>query len=695
VFVERFNYLVERLLIAAICLWGSWAIYYWAAILIFDASYSSIKAYVPVLLLQVLASLYFLRRLDLGLSSPTSRMCSSEDSAPRTDLDTAFYKSAVAATILVTVAVVAASHFQLSESSLAYNLLWALLLPFSLAYVFNARASVSNSSRPPAFQSSTLQVWDCLIFIVGAMAFSFSVQGIGFPTPDDAFYGHVMSSTLANPELPVQGKDFLLNTQAPYSLHPAYRMVGYEVFITLVSDLVGIGYLHAYFDWMRVFGSLLWSIAAYAFMRVIRTPFPGVAVTICSVVLLFWSGADSPVFDKVLMVHWGKTLVGLVGSPLLFVSVAVFIRKPCLRTWSILLLSVCTIAIWSSTALLFIPLCVGMACMVFLQSPRSNLLAMSGVIVSLMPVVITGGYSALVLNRAPVYTGGYGTGVLSVAGEAFGGLYLQCAFLVMLLILPTVARSSGDAYFQRTMLRISMVGFFTVMAPFFIEAIARLTGLYFLSQRLPTAFPLLLVMGVGASTTLALLSKILTGGIDTPGRFRALVLAFGGYATLIALMPLEYFSTYKLKLAAAIQDVELKEATDARKLIANDSYVLAGYLEEILPLLPEPPSFVQVRHYLTYHRFFLSDSEFSDRQYLYTAIKNLSLAEGEELAATLNSMTAKAEALGVTTFVFQAYAVEADPGKARFAAALTARLEQLGYNCATTPSGRTTVCNRP
>jgi hypothetical protein len=356
---------------------------------------------------------------------------------------------------------------------------------------------------------------------------------------------------------------------------------------------------------------------------------------------------------------------------------------------------VCTVTIWSSTALFFVPLCVGLASLVFLPSIRNDLQILLGIFLSLTPIFLMAAYNLQVLHEAPVHMGFvFSTGKLSVNGEEFGGLHLKSTCLVMLLILPLMARRIGDHQFQTNVLRICMVGIFTVMAPFLVEAVADITGLNFLSQRLPAAYPLLLLIGMGASVAVTLLNQYESTTKVRASKYRVLLLALICYGMLFGLMRKEYFNTPKFKFFAAIQEAEFNEAAAARMLIQNDSFVSAGYLDEFLPILPEPPSFTGVRHYLGYHRFFLSDSEFSDWEYLYNVLKDLSPQNGDDLETTLNLMVSTAENLGVTTMVFQALGFEPNPEKVKFVTALTARLKRVGYDCATTTSGRARVCNR-
>jgi hypothetical protein len=130
-------------------------------------------------------------------------------------------------------------------------------------------------------------------------------------------------------------------------------------------------------------------------------------------------------------------------------------------------------------------------------------------------------------------------------------------------------------------------------------------------------------------------------------------------------------------------------------------------MDDILPIFPNPPSFIEVRsNYLQVHKAFLSAEAFKARRELFLILQNRLPREGENLESSLDWIISTAKDLGVNSIVFHSvggrsrhtffwiHKPELDPDRQVFIAALTARLEVGGYECTATPSGRSTVCNR-
>jgi len=136
----------------------------------------------------------------------------------------------------------------------------------------------------------------------------------------------------------------------------------------------------------------------------------------------------------------------------------------------------------------------------------------------------------------------------------------------------------------------------------------------------------------------------------------------------------------------------VKEAIATRALIDDDAVVAAGKLDVALPIFPDPPQFVHVRHYLDFHKLRLTERDYADREYLFRTLRALAPPRGEDIHATMDRIVATAQALGVTTLVFAADAPTVE--EQQFAERLTSRLKTDGYECATTPSAATRVCNR-
>ncbi len=452
---SKLNYLIERTIIVFVCGWGNWALYYWLMVLIFDASLTTLKLFSPLLLLQICVSLVFFLRIDFGFASSYSSFCYSKKWFSIGVPDKRFYFISLTAMALAIAIVCAVDHYKLSSSSLRYNLLWAVLLPISLFYIFYFKESIGKSISQDIGTEPKVPVLDIVLLSLSTAALAFSLYGTNFPTYDDGFYAGVISSTLANPDLPIQGRDFLLNTSAPFTLHPAYRTVGYEVLIAFLSDLTGVDSLQLYFDIFPTFSIIFWAFAAYLFMRTLGVPYPGFAVTVALVVLLFWNSPTSPGVALAFL-HWGKNLLCLVGAPLLFVFASVFIRSPSVSTWLLLLLSVSSAGIWSSSAIFVAPMSVAFASVVFLSSIRTNWRTAFYLLLSIAPIFFLATYTVMTLSQMSdgviedvslVGLSGKNAGVIKQI-QLLGGLSMHLLQLVLLLLLPLVVRTMGNATFR-------------------------------------------------------------------------------------------------------------------------------------------------------------------------------------------------------------------------------------------------------
>ncbi len=711
---HKANYLIERAIIVFVCLWGNWALYYWFMVLIFDASLADLKLFSPLLFLQICASLFVFLRTDLSFSNTYSKPCFSQGWFSIGVLDKRFYFVSITAIAIAVTIVCAVHHYQLSSDSLTYNLVWALLLPISFFYLFYFKRSTSEHIPEASGGEQQAPTLDILLLILCTTVLAFNLYGTSFPTYDDGFYIGVISSTLANPDLPIQGRDFLLNTSAPFTLHPSYRPVGYEVLIAFWSDFLGIDPLKLYLDVFPTLSIILWAVAAYMFMRTVGVPYPGVAVVAALVALLFWNNGFSP-GRALAFLCWGKNLLWLVGAPLLFVFVSLFMRSQSIRTWLLLLLAVCTTGIWSSSAVFVAPICVVLACLVFCPSITTNLRTKAYALLSTAPIFLIAIYAILMLIQGPdgmvedvsLIELGRSESFAIRQDRVFGGRYMQEVLLVLLLLLPLVGRTVGNRTFQVNLFRICLVGVFTVMAPYLIEIIAYYTGTDILSGRFQYAYPIVLLVGVMASIVLIHFRPYGELAADTRARSAVIVMAVAFYGFFFGIMDSDYiFGNTRLWVKAFFES-DFEEARAARALIPDGSFVAAGDMDDILPIFPNPPSFIEVKSsYLASHRNFLTAKEFAARKELFWLLQNRLPGEGKSLKNTLDWMIATSEELGVTSIVFHAVGGRHRPYVERipipgldaqrevFVKALTARLGMAGYECAVTPSGRATVCNR-
>ena len=688
--------MIERTALSFVLIWGNWAMYYWIVVLVFDGSYLALKNCAPIYLLQLVASFSYFARLGLHPAVASESLMPSERPPGLRRLSgKQLTVVVVCAMMLSGGAILLISHFNWSKTAPVYNLLWVTLLPIAVYYLYRFATPAVPVSAPSLAPSARAVTFDTLLFLLGTVLFVYLFYDYTFFRADDAFYGNVISSTLARPELPVQGMDALLGTGSPYTLHPAYRGVGYEVLIALVSDLTHSDPLHWYYKIFPALNSVFWLCSWYLFCRILRTPYPGLAVIAGLLILLLWAGPHASPYHAVRSLNWGKSLLALVATPVLFTSVAVFVWQKYFASWVLLLLSVCSLAILSSSAVFLVPVSIGLACLVLLSFRWSSLRIMLLIVLAALPVVLLIVYSLSVSLAAPVYaTGTAATGPLILNGEALGGVQLQAIALALLLILPLAARTVADGRFQHYILRLCLAGYFTLMAPYLVELVTVVSGMNFLSVRIYAAFPFALLVGIMASIAALNLTagRSAAAVMSAPRRIAVLALVAAFFGVIIGETQRNFFRPNRRLELQEQWESHLQEAIAARALIKDDAMVAAGTLEIVLPILPDPPQFVRVRHYLTYHKLRLTERDYADREYLCNSLQALEPPQGENLDTTVTRTVAIAEALGVTTLVFEADNLTT--GKQQFSERLTARLTAEGYDCATTPSASTRVCNR-
>ncbi len=683
-------------------------------VLLFDASFTTLKLFSPLLLLQIFASLVFFLSVDFGFASSYSRPISPAKWLSRGNPTKRFYCISVTAVVLAAGVVGVVDHYKLTSSSLFYNTVWVLLLPISFFYIFCFKNPTGEIMLQDAGAEPEAPVLDIVLLIVCTAALAFSLYGTNLPSFDDGFYAGVISSTLASPDLPIQGRDFLLNTNAPFTLHPAYRTVGYEVLIAFLSDLSGIDPLHLYFDIFPTFSIIFWAVAAYLFMRTLGVPYPGFAVTVVLFVLLFWNNNFTP-GQALATLYWGKHLLCLVGAPLLFVFVSVFIRSPSVSTWLLLLLSVSSAGIWSNSALFVAPMSVAFAGMVFLSPIKTNLRTAFYLLLSIAPIFFLAIYTVMTLSQMSdgvvedvslVEWGGNGRDLILQA-QLFGGRSMHVLQLMLLLLLPLVVRTNGNTTFQVSIYKICMVGIFTVMAPYVIEVISVITSTRLLLPRLYWSYPTVLLVGVLGSIVLSNVKPYGREPGDKRARYTVIAVALVFYGTFFGITGNTFLFGEGRLFAKALFTSDFEEARAARALIPDGSFVAAGDMDDILPVFPNPPSFIEVKSsYLQVHKHFLSAEAFQARRELFLILQNRLPRDGENLESSLDWIVSTAKDLGVTSIVFQSvggrqrpnffwiHKAELDPEREVFIKALTARLSVSGYACIATPSGRSTVCNR-
>lgn len=703
---RKLNYLYEKSLILLVCAWGNWALYYLVAVLVFDASFLQLKAFSWIFLACLLGSVFYLRKVGFPVGAPEVAVAGQFERLLVAPVGARFWLLLGVVVALALVAVVLVTRLGLSQTLPVYNLAWVVLLPFfllvSFRYARPHRPGVPVTRVPLA----SLQQVDSLLPLLCMAFLAIGLFGRGFPSPDDAYYAHILSSLVAAPSVPVLGADTLLGTEAPYVIHPAYRPVGYEVLVAAVGDLLGVKPESLFYRWMSVPNAILWVLALQVFMRALRVPLPGVAVGTCVVVYSLWTYGFAP-GNNLIFAFWGKSLLLLAAAPLLFALVSAHIESPGWPSWILLLLAVAATVTWSSSSLFLTPAAVGLGAAVFVRSILGDIKRLVVIACSLAPLFAALAYSVWVLSWAPITGDSLNPGILRVHGEAFGEIDTQIVVLFALPALLLLSRTVIDPVFQRLIYRLCVIGFFTVLTPYLLELLSLLLGTNFLARRLQYAYPSGLVFGILAS--IALLHVM--SWRASVRRFHlqataAIAIVFAFFFTSIR--PYYLFGDWWDEVDVYRQDY--REAQAARALIPDGAFVAAGDIDDLLPLLPDPPAFTSVRHYLGYYRGFMSMQEFRKRRELFVLLSLRSPRKNEEISKAVERLARIAKELAVTTLVYQPpgarhrlpvqsvffyrrHVLDAR-GQEAFTEQLTRHLDNTGFDCRQTPSRKTWVCNR-
>jgi hypothetical protein len=700
----RINRSAEVLVLLAVALWGNWAIYYWAMVIGLHASFADLRQWLPILLGQVLATMLLLMRQDLGLADGAG-FATPPAGTSRSPERRGLLPASILLGLVLAGAALAVSALGWSGSPVGYNLLWALTVPLALAAYLDPRPALGRtdpvSGTAPARSETLLEPLGLIAALAIAMV---ALSALDRPSPDDAFYAHVITSTLAHPELPVQGQDLLLGTGAPYEIHPGYRVSGFEVLAALIGDLTGIDPLRIYMDLYPLVGAVLWVLVGHLFLRSLGIPYPGVGVLVALLVLLHWLSSKSLGVWFTSM-HMGKAQVAAILAPLLFMATSIFSRRPSPATWLLLLLSISAVAAWSSSGLFIVPVAVLVATAVYLPIQPRSLIRVGLIGLTLLPMLLVTLDSLRVAALFPPNTeGGSGTGPLFVSGQSLGGIWTQSLLLLTLLILPLLATGTDRQRMRPTLARFGLAGALSLYAPYWIEIVAVQGEMFLVSWRLQWAFPSALIPGVLGGLAAARLMAL--RDIEPAHRWRVgvvIALALGLWVAAFIGSLDERTSLVsrhaKVKAEGRMFEDDLREARAARALIQSHGLVAPGHLNAYLPMLPDPPTFVSVRHYLAYHRNLLGEKEYWQRMFIAHATERLALLPDDRPEPPIDRIVFDAKQLGVSTLVFR---TAPEPGQetevrrqAEVIEALTRALEQAGYHCATTASGRTRVCNSP
>lgn len=686
-----------------IALWGNWAIYYWAMVFGLNANYLQLKAGLPVLFIQIIATIVFLMRKGL---TRADLFCRPATTPPPSiaPIQLPLFVPVIFFLCMTGIAL-AVWHVEWSASPVWYNLLWGLAAPIALTlYLKHPRGEGYARQKPfPLPKNTAFELIDLTSLIIALMIVIWLATKTGFPTPDDAFYAHVISSTLANPEAPVQGQDFLLGTPAPYSLYPGYRTSGFEVLAALISDIGNLDPLWVYFNLYPLLGVSLWILVAHLFLRSLAIPYPGIGIFITVLIFLNWGVGKSFGNWFISNIYMGKGFVCAILAPLLFSATAIFCQRPVKASWLLLFLSVCGAIAWSSTALLVAPITLALAAAVHLPIRRQSLAVLSFIGMTLIPLFILLYLTFRVVHQTPpFFTDDGQTGKMLVDGSVFGGSWTKALFLVTLLALPVLAAITRNKTAYSRLVRFSMAGALSVYAPYWVEVIAHFSGIHLLSWRIQWAFPSALIAGCVSGLLFSKASKIRWENKNSLLHYGAIpagAIVLWGAMFIISLDgPIKF--GHRQGVWAIYREVNEEIFTEAKSvhaLIPEGAYVVPGHLEAHLPLLPNPPKFIGVRHYLNYHKNVMDDAEYKERSFIQEVTNELMTPQGLEVDNVTRSVAQSAQSLGVTTFVYRATPM-LGPGperKARlgFIDSLTIALENAGYRCEVTASGATKVCN--
>ncbi len=701
---RNLNFLVEKLVLAILCIWGTWGLYYLVAVLGLDSSLADLGRLAPLVAVQCVATFALFWRFPMV--APAAGATGAPPRAAGKALSRKQLLLPLLAGVVAAVGVVLAQRFGLTQSALAYNLLWALLLPLFILLALGY--SLLPGSQPNEIRgertSGDTALLDVMLLLALAVFLAGKLYGSGFHTYDDAYYGFIFSSLLADPGAPVLATDNLFGSGAPYVLHPAYRTVGYEVLIALVGYMAEVDPLAIYYNVMPAINAVTWLLVTYVFLRVIHVPLPGLALAATVLLTLFWTDAFS-LGSSLYFMFWGKSLLFFAAAPLLFIAVARFAATGGVLPWVFLFLSVAATQTWSSTGLFLVPFAAGLATLVFAPLDRRFWRVALFAFLALLPVFCAVAYCLLILSRVEIADNSYNAGIMRIQGQAFGGFWPQMAMLLVLCAVPIAATFVGDKVFRRLALRLSVVAFFTVMTPFLLEWIALVVGSNFLARRLYYAFPLLIFVGILASVGVELLrsGSLFRGGTAPRAAFAAILFTLACFGAVIDRNYL--FGDWWQQTEVFRLDYE--EAREARKLIPDGAFVAAGDIDDMLTTFPNPPRFVAVRHYLGYYMGALGHDEFWKRMRLHNMLSNKAPLEGDTLQSSARRLLVMADGLGVTTLVFQEAwgnrRPEAnlemerkvpDKERRKFLHWVKKRMQSFGYKCQTTPSKRTWVCNR-
>lgn len=685
---------VEIIFFFLLSIFGSWAIYYWVMVLCFGSSLTDLVSFSPLLLVQIILSFALLRT---GVDSFSDRACPPNALADQ--IPGLSRTSVLTAALLIGAAVplIWLGFYSEAENAPGYSILWSASL--CVVYFILSKSSLRVSPQEPAeITLSPLEGRaDYWVYFISMVVVSILAFGRSFPTPDDAYYFSTISYTLAHPESVVLGQDILLGTDTPYTLHPSYRLVGHEVLVAYLSTLTGLEPFDLNYSYLPAIYLVLWFLACRAFFRVMGVPFAGIAVSFCSLLLLFWAGYRAPM-QGILNLSFGKNVLDILAAPLLYFAVGYFADRRNFSSWLVLFLSVCVLASLSTTALVVVPISLLIAVFVFFDLIKKNIVPalLSGM--ALLPIVIGTIYTLAVLYQYPISAGDMLSGKNLSQPSVWGGDLLRALQLVLYLTLPLMALCiSGKALYGR-LRKFCALGVLTLLSPYFVEGLVHFSGMNMLSWRLHWIFPRVQIVAI--FMVLLMLSLLRWRDVFLQGSHRVKLvvgMSFISFFSLLFLSNKHYAFNNHRELAAAVYNNLYGEGAAVRAMLPSKAYVVTSKSNWAVSLHPNPPTFVALRHYLPAYKSSVSASEYAKRARLFSLITTRRGMEGASVQEAVAETLKLCRELGVSSLVIS---LDFQPGKPgwsnsipQYVEKLTTNIVSVGYRCSDTPSGLNRVCN--
>lgn len=188
------------------------------------------------------------------------------------------------------------------------------------------------------------------------------VLGVNKPDVDDAYYLNAIMSALRYPDLAVLSFDGLHgDTSAPIQ-QVIHRPQTYELFVATVARWLPIGPLSVYYITLPALFALALPVAQWRLAKAWTGRLAWLVVPVLLLLLVSW-GHDHRTFGNYSFVRLfqGKGIFLFVLLPLVLHAAMVWSQRPSLSAWVRLCLAQCAAAVFTSTALVVVPIAAGLA----------------------------------------------------------------------------------------------------------------------------------------------------------------------------------------------------------------------------------------------------------------------------------------------------------------------------------------------